>query len=101
MKKTLWPIFSRIIGCDKPQGTICKGAKCILVFTVELIREFFKDLRGCWKHKLLKKMAAFPMKKILWPIFSPIMECDKPLGTIYKGPQAILTITVELIRAFL
>ena len=46
-------------------------------------------------------MAVFPMKKILWHIFSPIIECDKPQGTIYNGPQAILTITVELIRAFL
>ena len=41
------------------------------------------------------------MKKILWPNFSPIIECDKPQGTNYKGPQAILTITVEVIRAFL
>ena len=40
------------------------------------------------------------MKKVLWPIFSPIIECDKPQWTIYKGPQAILTIIVEPIRAF-
>ena len=42
----------------------------------------------------------FPTKKILFPIFSRNIECDKPQGRIYKGPQAILTITLELIRAF-
>ena len=46
-------------------------------------------------------MSIFPKKKILWPIFSPIIECEKPQGTNYKGPQAILTLTVEVIRAFL
>ena len=40
------------------------------------------------------------MKEILWPIFSRNIECDKPHGRFCKGPQAILTITVELIRAF-
>ena len=45
-------------------------------------------------------MANFPMIKILLPIFSHNIECDKPQGTFCKGPQAILTITVEFIRAF-
>ena len=40
------------------------------------------------------------MKKLLWPFFSRNFECDKPQGTFFKGPHAILTITVELIRAF-
>ena len=40
------------------------------------------------------------MIKILLPIFSHNIECDKPQGTFCKGSQAILTITVELIRAF-
>ena len=46
MKKILWPIFSRNIECDKPQGTVCKGPKGFLVISVEVIRDFFKDLRG-------------------------------------------------------
>ena len=45
-------------------------------------------------------MAIFPMKKLLSPFFSRNIECDKPQGTFCKGPQAILTITVEFIRAF-
>ena len=40
------------------------------------------------------------MKKILWPIFSRIIERDKPQRTVFKGPKAVLTITVEPIRAF-
>ena len=63
MKKTLWPIFSRIIECDKPQGTICKGPKDFLVVTLELIRELFKDLWGFWKHKLLKKNGNISNEK--------------------------------------
>ena len=43
----------------------------------------------------------FPVKKTLWPIFSRIIECDKPQGTFYKGPKAFLTFTVELIGAFI
>ena len=47
MKKILWPIFSRIIECNKPQRTVCKGPKAVLTFTVEPIRAFFQDLSGC------------------------------------------------------
>ena len=39
------------------------------------------------------------MKKLLWPFFSREIECEKPQGTFCKGPQAILTIIVEPIRA--
>ena len=38
-----------------------------------------------------KKMLAF---------FARVIENDKPEGTIHKGPQGILTITVEVKRAF-
>ena len=31
---------------------------------------------------------------------SRIIECDKPQGTIYKGPQGNLTVTVEVKRSF-
>ena len=42
-------------------------------------------------------MADFPKKKILWPIFSPIIEGDNTQGTIFKGPKGILTLTLEVI----
>ena len=69
MKKILWPNFSPIIECDKPQGTNYKGPQAILTITVEVIRAFLQNLRGCWEHKFLKKKAIYPVKKTLWPIF--------------------------------
>ena len=34
------PICSRIVECDKFQGTFCKGSKGILTITVEVKRSF-------------------------------------------------------------
>ena len=48
--------------------------------------------------------SCFHDERSFWP-FSPCnIECDKPQGTIYKGPQAILAFTLEadrIDRAFL
>ena len=46
-----------------------------------------------------KKRQTFLWKKRI-DQFSRIFEYDKPHGTIFKGPQAILTNTVEPIREF-
>ena len=40
-----------------------------------------------------------PVKKKFWPFFSRIIECDKPQRTIYKSPQGIVTIIVEIVRS--
>ena len=40
VNKRFWPFLSRIIECDKTQGTICKGPKGIPTFTEEVIRSF-------------------------------------------------------------
>ena len=42
-----------------------------------------------------KIKASFPVKKSFWPVFSLILECDKPKGRIYEYPQSILTIPFE------
>ena len=44
-------------------------------------------------------MAKFPVKNILWPSFSRIIVCEKPQKTICKGPEGILTIVLEPLRA--
>ena len=93
--------FPRINDCDKSQGTIWKGPKRIMTITVEVTRPILQDAGGCWKHKVLKKKAMFPVKKSFWSIFSRIIEQDKRQGTIYKGPQGNLLITLEFIRPFL
>ena len=49
----------------------------------------------------LKKKASFPVKKRFWPIFWPILECDKPQLTRYTGQQSFLTIPVEVIGLIL
>ena len=51
------------------------------------------------KTQIFEK-AKFSVKKRLQHFFSRIIEHDKPRETVYKGPKAILTITVEFIGAF-
>ena len=102
MKKILRPIFSRIIKCDKPQGTIYNGLEGTLTSIVHAIRTFCIGIMRWLKTQILeKRKAIFPVKRILWPIFSRIIECDKTMGTICNGSTGILTITVEDIRSFL
>ena len=101
MKNIMWPISSRNIECDKPQGTICKGPKGILTIVLEPIRAFFLGPKWLLRTQIFEKKGKISSeKKTMWPIFSRIIECGKSQGTIFKGPKAILTITVDLIRAF-
>ena len=53
------------------------------------------------KTQFFGKKANFPMKKNIWSFFSRILDCDKPQGTICKGPKGSLTFTVELIGSIL
>ena len=48
------------------------------------------------KTQLFEIKANFQLKKSFCPVFSLILESDKPQGTIYEGPQGVLTITVEV-----
>ena len=64
-EKNFWPTFSRIIGCDKANGTIYEGPKGFLTNTVDVIRSFSQDLRFCWKQIFWKKGNLSSDKKIL------------------------------------
>ena len=75
--KCFWPTFPCIIACGKHQGTFYKGPQIFLTFTLELIRACFFDLNGCWKHKVLKTKAFFPVKETFWPSFSHFIERGK------------------------
>ena len=44
------------------------------------------------------KNSCFPDERCFWPSFPCNIECDKPQGTIYNGPQAILTDNLEVER---
>ena len=43
----------------------------------------------------IPKNSCFRDERSLWHIFPCTIECGKPQGTIYKGPQAIFTNTLE------
>ena len=45
--KRLWPISSRIIECDKPQGTFYNGPTSVVTITLKVIGAFLQDLRVC------------------------------------------------------
>ena len=50
--------------------------------------------------QFFEKKAVFPVKKIFWPLFSRIFDCDKPHKTVCSGPKGLLAITAESIRSF-
>ena len=101
VKKSLWPISSRIIEHEKRQGTTYKGPQVKVTINVEVKRSFLQDPRGCWKHKFLKKKANFPVKKRVWPFSPRLIEHYIRPETIYKGPEGNLTINVEVKISFL
>ena len=52
------------------------------------------------RTKLFKK-GYLPDGKRFWLIFTRNIECEKPQGTICKGPKDTMKITVEVIGSFL
>ena len=40
-------------------------------------------------------------EKKIWPIFFHIIDCDRPEGTLCKGPLGNLTKAVEVLGSFL
>ena len=100
-RKDFGLLFTRHIECDKPQAYFISVHNVFLTITVEVKRSFPQQLGVCWKHDFLKRKANFPVKKRLWPFISRKIECEKPHGMIYKGPQGVFEITVEVTRSFL
>ena len=45
-------------------------------------------------------MATLQVRRLFWPIPPPTIEYDKPQETIYKGPERIHTIIVQIIKSF-
>ena len=48
------------------------------------------------KTQIFENKGKLSSEKSFWPVFSRILECDKPQGTICEGPQGFLTFTVEV-----
>ena len=53
------------------------------------------------KTQTFEKKGKLSSEKSFWPVFSRILECDIPQGTIYEVPQGNLTITVEVTELIL
>ena len=63
------------------------------------LSDHFCRPKGSIETKILK-ISCFHRDNRFWPVFRRIIECEKPQETIYTGPQATLTFTVEVIRSF-
>ena len=75
MIKVLGPFFLVWSSVIKNQGIFYRGPQTILITILEVIREFFWDLRGCWKHKILKnKRQTFSGEEKFPPSFSFFIE---------------------------
>ena len=59
----MWPISSRNIECDKPQGTICKGPKGILTIVLEPIRAFFLGPKWLLRTQIFEKKGKISSEK--------------------------------------
>ena len=63
-------------------------------------KSIFQDLRGCWKHKFLKKRQHFQWRKHFGLHFPVLSNTTYVRKVFFQGRQALLITTVELIRAF-
>ena len=98
--KSFWPVFPPYIACERPHGTTFKGPQAILTIFWK-IKKRFLGTRGCWKHKVVKNKATYPVEKRLWPLLFRFIEHGNWQGTIYTGPQGVLTSIVQMIITFL
>ena len=51
------------------------------------------------KTQFYEKRTIFLAKNLFRPIFSRIIECEKPQGTKHKGPQGTVRVTDQVIRS--
>ena len=64
------------------------------------LSDHFCGPKGSIETKILKT-SCFHRDNRFLPVFRRIIECEKPQETIYTGPQATLTLTVEVVSWFL
>ena len=68
VKKNL-TIFSRKIEYEKPHGVFCGGRQRLLATIVQVIRPFFRDLRGFGNTIFWKENGKLSSEEKFWPIF--------------------------------
>ena len=78
-----------MLGSTRYYGNTCAGYKMIFV-----------TLRKLLKTQIFEKKTIFPPRKLFRPIFSRIIEYEKPQGTKYRGLQATMTVFLQVTRSF-
>ena len=53
------------------------------------------------KTQIFGAKGKLSSQEMISVFFSRIFDCDKPQGTICKGPEGILAIIVKAIRSFM
>ena len=101
VKKRLWPVFSRFIGCGKPQKTFCWGPKVIVTTTVEVLWSLPQHLRGCWKRNILKRKGIVPHEKRITDHFFSFYRVLQTWRDTSLGSMSFFDIYCEVIGSFL
>ena len=99
MKIRLLASFFSIHRTWKMKETHYKLPQGVLTMVVQMIRTLLWDLKG-WQKKNFSKNSFFRDEKSFWRIFPRNIEYEKHQGTIYKGPEIVLTFTLELVTSF-
>ena len=89
--------MARITEYGRPQKKFHWAQQGKMANILHVIRFFLYHLRSCWKHNLLKK-GHLSIEKKMANFFSGIIEHARRQGTIYTGPEGILTLILEDIR---
>ena len=97
-KKNVWPVFPVLSSKKNSWNTLWRPIRYSDNYS-GFHENIFQDLRGCWKHNFLKKGNLSSEEKILAYIFTYYRTWDMS-ENFFQGRQALLTTTVELIRAF-
>ena len=87
--ESFWPVFPSLLECEKPQGTSYKGLQVFLIIAVYFLGAFLKDLRGCWKHKFLRKVKNSSEQRKL-AFYHPYYRTWLMSRSIYKLFLALL-----------
>ena len=66
-------------------GNLLKSSQGNLTIPLELMRALFLDLKGCGKHKFLRKKDNLSSETNCLTNFSRIIEQEKNQITNYKG----------------
>ena len=96
MKKSFWPFFLELSSVRNLKGLFIRIHNVFGQLLWKLQDHFCNTYKVVENTNFRKKNAYFPVKKSFWPVFSSLLECDKPQETSYALPRGLLTITVEV-----